>query len=154
MRPRRGSKFGVGLVLTMIGIVAAQEQTAQIDDQDVSRWVNGADIIVIGTFRSSWPLPWIDGWHYTSRIDVWEQLAPQETTQSVELPWVRAFGANCLICNDWRPFEGKSGIWFLRKHDDALRIFGGTTGGCASPLDLRYLNAVKDKVRVRSHSNK
>jgi hypothetical protein len=145
----RPCAFGISVIL--IGTVFAQER-AQINPEDVAVWVNGADSIVIGTFRAGWPLPWFDGWHYQSQIDVREELVPQETIKAVNLSWTRPFGTSCLICDDLRPLDGHTGIWFLRKRSGALRVFGGTTGWCSAPLDLRYLNAVRDAIRNRSDS--
>jgi hypothetical protein len=138
----------LGIAALFLSETAAQEKT-RIDPQDIEDWVSGADSIVIGTFRTGFPLPWFDGWHYQSQIDVTEQLIPRGTTKTLPLPWVRPYVVGCLICQDWRPLDGQSGIWFLQKRNGSLRFLGGTTGWCSAPLHLRYLDSVKVATKRR-----
>jgi hypothetical protein len=137
--------------MLLMPVVPAQESRTEINSEDIGDWVGGADSIVVGTFRSGWAYPWLDGWHHYSEIEVREHLVPNRQTGSVRLGWLRPYGASCLICNDWRPFDNQSGIWFLRHQDGLLKIFGGTKGWCSAPLELRYLDAVKNALRSGHH---
>jgi hypothetical protein len=149
---------GLRLSLIAIALIQASEVRAQenipIGPKDVAAWVEGADSIVIGTFRAGLPFPWIDGWHYQSRIDVREQIVPAGAIKPVDLSWIRPYGTSCLICKDLRPLDGQNGIYFLRRRNGTSEVFGGTTSLCSAPLDIRYIGAVRGAVRNRSQTVK
>jgi hypothetical protein len=138
---------GFVLAAGLLQISSAQE-TLQIFPDDVVRWVKEADSVVVGTFRAVWPVPWIDGWHYQSRIEVREQLFPLGAPKSVSISWVRPFGLGCLICRDLRPFDNQSGIWLLRRRNGGLEIFGGSKF-CDASLNTSYIDAVRAAVRTK-----
>jgi hypothetical protein len=134
--------------------VMTPEET--VDDRiypaDIADWTKNADKIVIGTFQSGFSFPWFDGWHHLSRLDVRESVLPAEATKTVQLPWVTPYGTSCFVCDEWQPFDGKTGIWFLRQRDHRLRLFGGTKRWCSAPLDLAFSNAVREAAQRRIQS--
>jgi hypothetical protein len=144
----------LGVATLLLSSVTAQEQDHQVGPEDIAFWVKGADSIVVGTFRTGLPFPWFDGWHYHSQIDVRNRLVPEGIATALNFAWVRPYVEGSLICNDWRPLDGRSGVWFLQKRNDTLRIFGGTTGWCSGVLDLRYLDMVRVAIRDNWLQNK
>jgi hypothetical protein len=65
----------VGILTILISPIAGQERIG-IKPEDIESWVDGADLIVVGTFRKGFPYPWWDGWHYQSGLDVIDKFSP------------------------------------------------------------------------------
>jgi len=144
-----GARICVPAVLFLQAMTPQETVDDRIYPADIEAWTNGADRVVIGTFRGGFTFPWFDGWHHLSRIEVRENIVPAEAAKTLSLPWVSPYGTSCFVCEEWLPYDGKFGIWFLRQRGDRLALFGGTKRWCSAPLELGFRNAVKDAAERR-----
>ena len=138
-----------------IPLAASQESIGiEPDLADIQRWVNDSDIIVTGTYRLGPRLPWFDGWHYLSQIEIQDRVAASEGSKIASVPWIRPyFRTICFGC-DGLDLEAKNGIWFLRRQGSDLAIVAGPGGLCNAMLDIRYLDVVRNAARGKTQAPK
>ena len=146
-------RVGDEIACLILILPVAGQDGIRTDSVDIALWVKDADSIVVGTIRAGMPFPWFDGWHYRSHINVQEHLAPPGSREPIAFSWVLPFGgSSCLLCDDLRPLDGQTGIWFLRQRDGTLKVFGGTKGWCSAPLETRYIGAVRNAIQQEWHT--
>lgn len=81
------------------------------------------DLIVVGTSRSDFRFPWLDGWNERGHIEIIRTVKGNiGNTRSVPFSWEKAFRQMwCLTSSEWSGLVGKTGIWLLRKQGATYR---------------------------------
>lgn len=120
------------------------------DPEIIRSAVKEAELIGVGTFKASLPLPWIDGWHYSGVIQFDTILFTVDPEAQVSFRWIEPYGATCLICRKLSIFKNHSGIWFLRRKNSEWILTGTLATMCGGPLPLDTRLLVTEAIRQRS----
>jgi hypothetical protein len=124
----------------LFNLTLAQEYDIR-DPGVIEGGVKRATLIVVGTFRAPWCLPWFDGWHCSGGVEVNEVLSGNFAKGgTVPFRWEESlFRGDSGVCDRFTNLRGKRGIWLLRRDS---RMQGGwklektVATFCAGPLPM------------------
>ncbi|MCU1273599.1 MAG: hypothetical protein JWO48_1030 [Bryobacterales bacterium] len=138
-------------LLAVIAVTCAAEMKMFMyfyTERDLRRAVATADLIAVGTAQLGWPLPWVDGWHYRPSLRIQAVLFGGPAGVSIALPaWQRPFGVTELLCNDFHNYDGRPGVWFLKKHSGSWQLVRREGGPCEDPFVVGDSREIRDAIR-------
>jgi hypothetical protein len=144
----------IGLIAAMLAALPNVTSAQEYDLRDpgvIEGGVKHATLIVVGTFRAPWCLPWFDGWHCSGGIDVDEVLFGNFASgRRIAFRWEESlFRGDSGVCYRFTDLRGKRGIWLLSRDarmQGGWRIEKTIAAFCAGPLPMNCRDLVEDAV--------
>jgi hypothetical protein len=149
-RPMHGLPMIAAMFAALPGLTLAQEYNIR-DPGVIEGGVKRATLIVVGTFRAPWCVPWFNGWHCSGGIEVDEILSGNFAKGgTVPFRWEESFfRGDSGVCYRFADLRGKLGIWLLSRDSrmqGGWRIENTVATFCAGPLSIDCRNLVRKAI--------